>query len=77
MLFSYLTCAINPIFLKYNNVSILLNSGTGSFTFAGNYNAGVAPNSINSTTLDGNGSQDLVVTNINGMVTLLNTNTAP
>jgi hypothetical protein len=37
----------------------------------------VAPSSINSTTLDGNGSQDLVVTNINGMVTLLNTNTAP
>jgi len=60
-----------------NNVSVLLNSGTGSFTFAGNYNAGVAPSSINSTTLDGNGSQDLVVTNINGMVTLLNTNTAP
>jgi hypothetical protein len=60
-----------------NNVTILLNSGTATFTFAGNYNVGVAPSSVNSTTLDGNGSQDLVITNINGMVTLLNANTAP
>ncbi|UCE65286.1 MAG: VCBS repeat-containing protein, partial [Candidatus Zixiibacteriota bacterium] len=45
------------------NVSILLNNGSGAFSTAVNYGAGVVPNSVFAADLDGDGDKDLAVAN--------------
>jgi hypothetical protein len=46
-----------------NNVSVLLNQGTGTFASPANYPAGMNPNSIAMGDLNGDGKPDLVVAN--------------
>ena len=49
-----------------SNVSVLLNSGIGTFGAAVNYGAGLTPTSVAIGDLNGDGKPDLVVANNQG-----------
>lgn len=48
-----------------NNISVLMNTGTGSFTTAVSYTVGATPHGITSADFNGDGRADLAVSNQN------------
>ena len=55
------------------SVSVLLNTGNGTFTAAVNYGVGTNPTSVAISDLNGDGKPDLVVASANTVSVLLNT----